>query len=181
MSAGNREIPISQLREAVEYNQYSGEILWKARPRHHFKSDRGWNSSNKRYAGKPAGTIRNDGYKVITLAGVGLYSHRVAFALHYGMWPKAELDHIDRNPQNNCIANLCEVSHAGNMRNQSRKKHNSSGITGISRNTKSGNWLAYIQDRGSHRHLGTFSCLAHAMQARKSAMASLGYALGHGT
>lgn len=180
MPTGTREVPLPLLREAVEYDCVTGEFRWRNRPQSHFRNARGHAVANTQFAGRVAGCEREDGYRMIGIGGVSVYAHRAAFALHYGRWPSEEVDHIDRDPRNNAIANLREVTHATNMRNQRKKRHNTSGVTGVRRSPRSGKWLAHISDSGKPRHLGTFICLAHAILARREAETGLGFSSGHG-
>ena len=180
MSESTNQVPLSLLREAVEYDCDTGEIRWLARPRNHFRSDKGQAVANTQYAGKVAGCERKDGYRLIRILGTNVYAHRVAFALHYGAWPNGLIDHIDQNPRNNRIYNLRDVSLTENMRNQRRHRSNRSGHTGVRRSATSGKWIAYIYSENQHLHLGTFDNKNTAILARQSAELELGYCAGHG-
>ena len=46
-----------------------------------------------------------------------IYSHRLAWFLHYGELPKKQIDHIDGNKINNRISNLRDVSNQENAFN----------------------------------------------------------------
>lgn len=50
--------------------------------------------------------------------------HRVCHALHHGFLSLEQIDHKDRNPQNNRADNLREATHAQNI-------HNRKGMTGL--------------------------------------------------
>jgi hypothetical protein len=70
--------------------------------------------------GTKAGTLRTDGYSVITVMKPKrqqMLVHRVVWLMTYGYLPK-ELDHVDRNKSNNSIENLRECSRAENNRNK---------------------------------------------------------------
>jgi hypothetical protein len=61
--------------------------------------------------------------------------HRYVWELKYGKIPKGLfVDHIDRNPLNNQISNLRLVTHAENGYNINKRKNNTSGYIGISKN-----------------------------------------------
>lgn len=55
---------------------------------------------------KKIGYVDSRGYLSINHDSVILKVHRLAYALHYGMWPDNELDHINRDPLDNRISNL---------------------------------------------------------------------------
>lgn len=60
--------------------------------------------------------------------------HRIIFWLTHGeMSSDAVIDHIDRNPLNNNLSNLREVSYKENAHNSSLRSTNSSGVEGIYR------------------------------------------------
>lgn len=57
---------------------------------------------------------------------------RIVWTMHYGEIPKGmSIDHLDGNPCNNAIENLACKTHAENMRNCKKRKHNTSGFTGV--------------------------------------------------
>jgi hypothetical protein len=58
--------------------------------------------------------------------------HRVVYFLENGVIPDhLEIDHIDRDRNNNSRDNLRIVTHAVNMRNTSLQVNNQSGVTGV--------------------------------------------------
>lgn len=81
--------------------------------------------------------------------------------------PKGVLtDHIDGNPLNNQKGNLRFASPSGNARNQRKSlRRTSSRYKGVSLNSQSGNWNAYINVNSVKRSLGTFSSEADAAKA----------------
>jgi hypothetical protein len=70
--------------------------------------------------GTRAGTLRSDGYRVITIMKPKkqvMLEHRAVWLMTHGYVPK-ELDHIDRNKSNNSITNLREATRSENNRNK---------------------------------------------------------------
>lgn len=59
-------------------------------------------------------------------------AHRLAWFLHYGVWPKNVIDHIDHDPSNNRIDNLRDVTQWENTINRK----------------KSGKWARYHPPTG---------------------------------
>lgn len=79
----------------------------------------------KRNKGKPVGSLNDKGYRILTLGP--LYNkdekkkfriHHVVWFLNFGEWPADEVDHIDRNRDNNGVENLRVVDRATNLANR---------------------------------------------------------------
>lgn len=78
-----------------------------------------------------------------------------------------QLDHIDRNRQNNKIENLRAATNTTNQHNASTRKDNTSGCTGVHK--KNGKWQARIASFGKRIHLGVFELKQDAINAYKKA------------
>ena len=59
-----KTLPIEYLRECFDYNQKTGVLRWRARPRHHFKATKGWRSSHTQVAGKVVAANQSDKYPI---------------------------------------------------------------------------------------------------------------------
>lgn len=79
------------------------------------------------------------------------------------------VDHIDRNPRNNCKSNLRLVTPSENMYNRSLSKNNSSGITGVHFNNKDKRWRSEIVCKKQYRYLGQFINKEDAIKCRLKA------------
>ena len=86
-------------------------------------------------AGDIAGYYRKDGYYVVFFGGKSHLGHRLIFLYYHGNLPVL-IDHIDQNPRNNQIENLRESTKKLNAYNSKMFKHNTSGIKGVSWDTK---------------------------------------------
>lgn len=80
-----------------------------------------------------------------------------------------EIDHRDRNPLNNLRSNLRAATHKENMKNQSIRSNNSSGIPGVSFHKRANRWQAHIMISGKEKHLGYFKTFEEAKEARIAA------------
>lgn len=69
--------------------------------------------------GQPAGSPNSDGYYQFRLHRKHYKCHRVILLLNEIHPPTGctEVDHLDRNPANNLLSNLCWVDRAANVRN----------------------------------------------------------------
>lgn len=140
---------VAEAMRALRYDADTGDIVRMSRP------------------DRLAGALDSKGYRQIRVAGRLFLAHRLAWFLHYGVWPSAHLDHIDRNPQNNRISNLREVSHRQNHYNRKVSALNTSGHTGV--NLRGGKWQARISTPNGRVFLGSFNSAAEAAAAYSAA------------
>jgi hypothetical protein len=150
------------------------------------RSSRHW-----RKHGDPAGVKDSFGYWRVYALGRSQQVHRIVYALHHGIEPAGDIDHIDRDTANNLIENLRDVPPVLNARNRSRQRRNSSGATGVDRFSASGYdyWRARWYDAAGVARTKSMAILKHgeekafamACAARAEAIALVGgYTLSHG-
>ena len=178
---------IDDVREVLRYDHESGKLYWRVRSIEFFRGTEGrsadhthrqWNGAR---AGKEAlASPKTRGYLGGKLFGMHVRAHRVAWALHYGQWPKNEIDHINGIKSDNRISNLRDVDAATNSKNQPMSSKNSSGKIGVSWNGSIGKWHAYITIRQTRHHLGFFSDINEAIFARNCAESKFGFHPNHG-
>jgi len=108
-------------------------------------------------------------------------AHRVAWLLHYGSWPKNDIDHIDGNGWNNRMDNLRDVERRENTKNAKMYRNNKSGVTGVTWVDRINKWVAGIRINGKRIHLGSFSDLADAADCRRNASVQYGFHTNHGS
>lgn len=85
------------------------------------------------------------------------------------------IDHIDRNPSNNHVSNLRQVTHRENSANRNQEGTSSKYI-GVSWIKKYQKWSSWIHRDGRNRFLGYFDCeekAHHAYQSAKRELKSL--------
>lgn len=173
-------LPIDYLRECVCYCHLSGRMVWRERPRHHFKTARGWKNYNTRFAGRLCGNIASNGYREVKINGTSYKAHRIAWAWTYGEFPPEDIDHRNRRRDDNRLTNLRLASRSENTKNTSKKSNNTSGVTGTHWHKRDAKWVAYIQVDGKHHHLGYFETLEDAAEARQAANRKYGFSPTHG-
>jgi hypothetical protein len=115
--------------------------------------------------GQRAGYLNSHGYRLTMICGRLYCAHRLIWLMHHGRWPTDQLDHIDRNRQNNRIENLREVTNAENHQNMSIHKDNKSGLPGVSWYKRDGKWWARGMLNGKAYHIGLFDCPIAAFRA----------------
>ncbi|MGA1853055.1 HNH endonuclease signature motif containing protein [Sphingobium sp. HT1-2] len=174
------------LRALLDYDPDTGVLTWLPRPASMFAEKRtsavtkakAWNAQ---FAGKPAlcsPTI--DGYLKGGLLGRHVLAHRVAWVIFWGQEPE-EIDHENGNRAQNNIDNLRDVTCSENNRNRATPSTNKSGHLGVCWSSEMGKWLAYIRaEAGRIKHLGYFTELEHAVEARADAALAHGYHRNHG-
>jgi hypothetical protein len=72
---------------------------------------------SKKKAGDKAGRRVKQNYLQTCVDGVRLLNHQIIYMMHHGFIP-TEIDHIDRNVDNNRIENLRSVTRSENLRNR---------------------------------------------------------------
>lgn len=115
--------------------------------------------------GEIVGSVNQRGYLVTSIDHRLYRLHRLAWLYVHGLWPVAEIDHIDGNPKNNRIANLRDVSRPVNTQNMRRPtKRNTAGFLGVSWKKRQQRWVAQISVFGKTRFIGYFDSAdaAHA-------------------
>jgi hypothetical protein len=144
---------IDYMREVLHYDRTTGIFVWRRR------------TGGKAAAGRRAGCVTPNGYRVIAIKNVLYMAHRLAWLYEHEEWPEADVDHINGDRDDNRIANLRPITRSGNNENiRGPRSDNRSGLLGA-RLTPSGTYYAYITVRGVGRYLGTFPTAQEAHEA----------------
>ena len=130
--------------------------------------------------GELVGTFNDKGYVYTMIKGKNFMLHRLAWLYVYGEMPKGEIDHINHIRTDNRIENLRVVNRQENSKNTSKRKDNTSGVTGVSFKRDRKRWEAYISIDGKKTGLGYFTRYSEAVDARKNAEVLYGYHKNHG-
>lgn len=77
------------------------------------------------------GSFDKDGYLIIKIKGKQFKAHRIVWLLHYGHFPKMEIDHINRIRTDNRIENLRECTRLENIQNSYIPVNKDTGVRGI--------------------------------------------------
>lgn len=100
-------------------------------------------------------------YRVVSLLGVSVLAHRLAYFYMTGEWPQHVLDHKDRNGQNNAWENIRPCTQAQNLWNQPPRAD----LKGVSQDNRDGRWRAQITIDGKQYAVGTFDSKEEAHAA----------------
>jgi hypothetical protein len=103
--------------------------------------------------GQEAGYL-DQGYRKVKVGQKNILVHRIIFTMHYGYMPII-VDHIDRDPGNNCISNLREATYRQNSMNL-MTCFGSSKYKGVSWHNNCKKWQANIQTDGKKKYLGLY-------------------------
>jgi len=89
--------------------------------------------------GKEAGCLTPYGYIIVKVNQKLIFAHRIVYFLHNGVWPHAEIDHINKIRTDNRIENLRDCSRTQNSWNRNRK------------NSKYGRGISWSKDKNKYR------------------------------
>ena len=156
---------LAELQRRFNYDPETGVLTYKVPTR-------------QKKAGEVAGHHNwHTGYEEVWIGSRNMVVHRVCWVLHYGKEPDLVLDHINRNPTDNRIENLRDVSRSINALNRGHKNTNSTGFRGV---TKSGQrFMAGIRLDYKFHSLGCYSTAEEAAAVVQTFLSSHGAC--HGT
>ncbi|MGL5904208.1 MAG: HNH endonuclease [Cetobacterium sp.] len=153
------------------YDAETGIVTWKIKPARRVK------------IGDIVGRLRPDGYLQFSKLYKTYLLHRVIWDMCFPddkLGPDDFIDHIDHIRTNNRLSNLRKASRKQNMQNQSLRRNNSSGVTGVYWSAKRSKWFADICIDYKTTYLGAFDTLEDAVASRKEAEIKHGFHKNHG-
>jgi hypothetical protein len=178
------EITQDLLKEFLDYNKDTGNIIYRERSLEWFKREPDYRTWNTKFKGKDAGfnssTIENKVYRKISILDNTYMIHRVIWFYVYGVWPKNNIDHINGNSLDNKLINLRDVTQAENSRNSCFRKNNTSGVNGVSWSSPMKKWRARIKFKGKEYVLGYFESPKDAENILIKERKKLGFHNNHG-
>jgi hypothetical protein len=141
----------------LRYDPETGNLEWLVRPRR-----------RNRLFGNEAGRVHRSGYVNVKIERVEYAAHRLAWLLMTGDWPVADIDHINGRRSDNRWSNLRAATRRENIASGAVRSNNTSGVTGVSFNTTTKVWHAYIKECPSKTITRTFKSKAAAVNWRKA-------------
>lgn len=163
------------LREFLNYNAKTGVLTWRTRKRKYFKNDRSCKIWNTKFASKSALIGRTSRFYMFgSILGTYYYTHRIIWKWMTGQEPGI-IDHRNGNPLDNRWANLRSGTQQQNCRNCRVARNNTSSVTGVSWDKSRNKWAAHIMVNRKNIHLGRFTDIEKAVQARKAAERKYGF------
>lgn len=144
-----QELAHSRLTEVLAYEPSTGVFTWIAPPK------------TKPYLlGKRAGTIDAYGYRYIRVDGIVIAAGRLAWFYITGEWPKGQVDHEDRDRDNNRWKNLRDLTASQNQHNH--------GFTGVGWLNGKRRWRVTMKLEGQSHYGGLHRCFCAAVSARNA-------------
>lgn len=147
MSHNPSRITAEFVRERLNYDPETGRFTWKK-------------LRNSKRIGEEAKCLDVSGYVQINICGTVCKGHRLAWLCVYGVWPEADIDHINGIRNDNRIANLRCVSGTINTQNKRLGScRNKTGYLGVhvGPGDPMKSYRAKIMVGGKQIHLGGYS------------------------
>lgn len=151
MAKARNPLPTELIDEYLELRD-GGVVVWKKSPFHRIK------------VGDEAGSTSPDFHKRIGLKGGSYGYHRIVYYLAYGVDSLGyEIDHINRNPQDNRPENLRLADERQNKWNTRCQSGCKSGLRGIRARFWGANTYWEVRFRG--KYIGSFKTRDEAIAA----------------
>ena len=156
-----------ELKEILHYDPIIGIFTWKIKSAKNIK------------IGDRAGYLdKSHNYRKIKINGKRYPEHRLVFLYMIGLIP-IQVDHDNHIRDDNRWINLNASTRKLNQKNLSKNKNNTSGYTGVCKGYKN-TFVAEIKVNKKRIHLGSFTNLNDAINARKQAEILHGFHKNHG-
>ncbi len=150
-------LTVERLREVLDYDATTGVFTWRVR------------LSSNATSGSVAGTIYANGRRYITIERKRHFASRLAWLYVHGEWPDGQVDHRNRERDDNSFDNLRLATSQQNMANRGVSKRNRLGVKGVGISTlrvrSPQRYRARIRVNDKLIHLGYFSTPTEASAA----------------
>ncbi len=147
-----KRITHAYLLKVLNYDSVLGSFTWRA------------DIAKKAKAGNPAGSAQ-DGKFMVGLNGELHFGHRLAWFYVHGAWPEGYVVPINGNFLDLRLENLKCESRAEAVHRSKVRSTSSSGVTGVSWNTRDRKWVASVTINYRQINLGSFSTIEEAKSA----------------
>lgn len=113
---------LAMFDELLIYRPFTGSLLWRPRGPHKFRGtiakspEAQSNIFNNKLAGKRAGSVAQQPFRVLGHMGAHFQCDRIAWALYYGAWPKGRVLHLNGDLADDRIENLVDEAGAEERR-----------------------------------------------------------------
>lgn len=170
MRSSDYLLTVERITASIAYNPETGEMRWRERA----VLTRGDAVFNGKFAGKIAGTVREDGYRYVCFSfgrgkNVVMSAQRVAMTIITRRLLDSDeiVDHENGVRLDNRKSNLRIADATGNSANASIPTTNVSGFKGAHLTSKRGSkkWLANISVGNKSQHIGYFHTAEEAARA----------------
>lgn len=162
-----KTFPYSQAYLHEMFTIAGEQLIFKVRPRAHFKTEGAWKSWNTKFAGKATGCLSPNGYTYVSI-GHKLFGAHVIVAAMHGI-QGVNIDHINGDKSDNHISNLRAATcsqNAVNGKDRTRKHNLPRGVY----LKKNGLYVARLHKDNKTHNLGTFDSVCAAEAARLNAV-----------
>ena len=141
----------ARLKSLLHYDPETGTFTWLP----------GTGGKGRPFKSRPAGGPGNEGYWRIWIDGRFYAASHVAWLFMTGVLPAGQIDHINRQPSDNRLANLRLATQTQNKANSGAYKNNKLGIKGVRRH-RNGTFEARIRVNRDLKYLGCYRTIEEA-------------------
>ena len=135
-------ITAEELREQLDYDPETGVFTRRV------------TMSNRIKIGDVAGSLSDEGYLKFRVNNKRYFAHRLAWLYVHGVWPCAQIDHINGDRDDNRIANLREATCVENSRNSKKRRGGRCRLKGVY--IQKHRFGAQIRVQGKNIYLGYY-------------------------